>query len=206
MFLPDVPYHAVHFYRTLDGLADTISRFVADGLAIGQPAVVIARPHLRQRIEAGLAALGADAGTAIDLNRLVLVDAATAVEAILVDGQPDLLRCGKLLESFLERVGEAAGNGKVRFYGEMAGLLWHAGQRVAALELEEFANQATAHARCISVCGYCSPDLPERSASDDLCAFHTHVMSDAGELSPLADMGRPGFPGPPPRPDTQLSN
>jgi hypothetical protein len=182
MRLPDVPYHAVYFYRTPDGLADTISRFVADGLAIGQPAVVIARPHVRQRIEAGLAAVGVDAGTATRLNRLMLVDAATAVEAILVDDRPDLLRCGELLDSFLERVGDRSGSGKVRFYGEMAGLLWHAGRRVAALELEEFANQATAHPRCITVCGYSSPDMPERSASDDICAFHTHVMSDTGEV------------------------
>ena len=173
--------HAVHFYRTLDGLGDTVARFIADGLAVGQPGVVIVRPEVWPHIERGLLAHGIEVDDAIARHRLVRLDAATVLEQILSDGRPDPAKARKALESILGRVENASKDGTTRFYGEMAGMLWGSGRRVAALELEELGNASPGH--CMVVCGYCAADMPERSADDDICAFHSHVLSATGELT-----------------------
>lgn len=173
--------HAVHFYRTLEGLGDTVARFLADGFAVGQPGVVIVRPEAWHHIERGLVAHGVEVDAAVATRRLVTLDAATILEEILIDGRPDPVKCGQKLQSILEHVENGSTERSTRFYGEMAGMLWGSGRRVAALELEELGNASPGH--CMVVCGYCAGDLPERSTDEDICAFHSHVLSASGELT-----------------------
>lgn len=175
------PCHAVHFYRTLDGLGDTVGRFIADGLTAGQPGVVIVRPEVWQHVERGLLAHGVEVDAAVTRRRLVVLDAATILGEISSDGRPDPVKCRQTLESILGRVENGSTERTTRFYGEMAGMLWGSGQRVAALELEELGNASPGH--CMVVCGYCAGDMLERSADEDICAFHSHVLSATGELT-----------------------
>jgi anti-sigma regulatory factor (Ser/Thr protein kinase) len=67
--------HAVHFYGADDELADSVGRYLADGIRSGEGVLVVATTPHRLAFKARLARDGIDAGRERRAGRLLTVDA-----------------------------------------------------------------------------------------------------------------------------------
>ena len=179
------PCHAVHFYRDHRALSDVVSGFLADGFTCGQPAIVVARPQLRQDVEATLQTLGIDVTESLGSGRLVLLDAGTVLNAILANGRPDPARFRREIGSVFAGMPDDGGPRTVRIYGEMVDLLWQAGERVAALELEDCWNTLASSYDFSLLCAYATSGKWERSAEDDIRTFHSHALYGPREFATI---------------------
>src|ERR1051326_6413373 len=78
-------FHAVRFYEHDQSLARIVARFIAEGLALVEPAIVIATPeHLRSILEAAATSIDVEALT--NRGDLIALDVEAALEAFMVDG------------------------------------------------------------------------------------------------------------------------
>src|SRR3954452_2679976 len=68
-------FHAVCFYEDRPSLARTVAKFIGDGLAANQGAVIVATPAHRDAIREQLTAIGVDYDARIGLGELLMFDA-----------------------------------------------------------------------------------------------------------------------------------
>jgi hypothetical protein len=184
--LPErAPRHVVYFYPSSVELTRTVARFVADGFVQQQPAFVVARPRLARDLVLALGGAGIDAAEAEREGRLFLFDADVTLESILVDGRLDATVARHLIRDMFSRLPEALSVGPARVFGEMCGMLWHSGQYVDAMRLEDLDGLWNTRTALTTVCSY-SLEQSERSAQDAICTFHTHRLSSGGELEPIS--------------------
>ena len=170
-------------------LVRSVGRYLADGLAAGEGAVVIAAGPHREAFLGELRALGADPAAAVAAGRLVVLDAQETMAGFLADGQPDRELFEATVRPVLSTLRARCPAG-VRAYGEMVGILWEAGRFAAAIRLEEFWN-ALLHdggfrlfcAYPIDVCG----DGFTPADVDAVMSSHTHVVPTGAELEPALD-------------------
>ena len=85
-------FHAVRFYRDAEGLSRIVAQFLAEGLASGQPAIIIATPAHVASIESGLRERAIDVDRLKMSGDLVLADADSLLAQIMVEGMPDPAR------------------------------------------------------------------------------------------------------------------
>ena len=184
------PTHLVQFYdQEID--AGPIARFLADGLAAGEAAVVIATAEHRQQIADALAALG-DGGAPGHADRFILLDAAETLAALSdEDGKPTVEGLRRHVGTLL--VDLASRYGGVRAYGEMVDLLARAGRIDAAIALETAWNDLLATLPVRLLCGY------ELGAFDHdahgqgfrrVCALHSRVAVSAEDATAAPDRDR----------------
>jgi hypothetical protein len=124
-------HHSVHFYEEGGELMGPLTDFVQEGLDRNERVVFIIVPErwkeLRKRLPART-----------DPERLVVFDARTVVDRLLVDGQPDPGRFAELVRNILA----ATGGRPFRAFGEGVDLLTRDGKFEAAIQLEELWNGA----------------------------------------------------------------
>jgi PAS domain S-box-containing protein len=175
--------HLVRFYDTEDVLGEAVTRFIAEGLAVGESVIVIAtEPHRRafhQRLQSRSAA-GLPPGAT---DRLLFLDAEVMLERFMRNGLPDPARfqaeVGTLLEQRL-----TMSNGRARAYGEMVDVLWKRGNRKGALNLEELWNDLQARHSFSLLCAYAMGSFyKEPAALHSVCSVHTHVLGE-GSATP----------------------
>ena len=119
--------HEVFFYDVDRELVAAVVRYVSEGLAQGEPAVVIATaPHLAA-IDEALRAQGTDVASARATGAYLTLDAADTLATFMVDGSPDPDILMSLSGVLLDRPRDAGSD--VRAFGEMVALLWGPGQR-----------------------------------------------------------------------------
>ncbi|HEV8240490.1 MAG TPA: ATP-binding protein [Thermoanaerobaculia bacterium] len=168
--------HLVHFFDR-DFAAAGIARFLADGLAHGRAAVVIATPEHRQLIAAALHEVARGAPTAEAVGRLLYLDAAATLESLCDErGEPTF-------EGLQRAVGGLLGDlalrwGRIHAYGEMVDLLAGGGRIDAAVVLEEAWNALLAQVPVDLLCGYRldSFDADEGSRGfHRVCGAHAQV-------------------------------
>ncbi len=168
--------HWVQFYETDGFLADSVGRFMADGLRRGDPGLIIATaPHRAAMIER-IRANGVDVDAAIAEGRFVVLDAAETLATFMVDGRPDWDRLRSSVHSVIERIVAAAGSTHVRAYGEMVDLLWRDGQQGAALRLEQFWNGLRGQHELTLLCSYLMDSFHEGGGIPAICRTHSHVL------------------------------
>jgi hypothetical protein len=170
-------------------LVRSVGRYLADGLAAGEGALVIATESHRAAFLEELQALGVDPAAAQREGRLVVLDAHETMERFVVDGQPnrDLFEAtARPLVTALRAVCPAG----VRAYGEMVGVMWEAGQFCAAIRLEEFWNALLAEGGFRLFCAYpidvCGDGFTPADV-DAVMSSHTHVVPTGAELEPALD-------------------
>jgi K+-sensing histidine kinase KdpD len=175
------PLHAVRFYPDDDDLIAAVTQFFETGLARGERVAVIASPAHCHSFLLALRARGMDVERMLQLGRLLLRDADQTLAQIMVGGMPDRSRfrmvVGELLDS-----GEPRGHAArpVRAFGEMVDLLWRAGNRPAAIALEEMWNDLQRERSFALLCAYSAARFS--SAADGLqrvCATHNHLLDGA---------------------------
>lgn len=166
--------HVVHFYGADDELADSVGRYLADGLRSGEGVVVVATAPHRLAFEARLGREGLDAGRERRDGRLFTVDASALLGRFLAGPRLDHRR---FEAAALALIGRAAAGGRpVRVYAEMVALLWDAGDVALAIELEDRWNKLGAHVPFCLLCGYPDSVLAEPGTADavrDVCQLHS---------------------------------
>ena len=167
-------FHAVCFYEDSPSLAGTVARFIGEGLAASQAAVIVATASHRASIRDQLTAMGVDSQERIDRGELLMFDADEVLNRLLVGNRPD----AECFEGTIHPiVDKAAGHRKrlVRIYGEMVDVLWSSGREDAALSLEVLWHQFIAGRKCSLLCGYSSNACPTEGFNT-ICNRHSHVV------------------------------
>ena len=175
----DPEEHLVQLYGKDDRLLTrNISRFLAEGLRRGDGLLAIASPEHSGSVARQLRQEPGYAKAVLE-GRLVFLDAQATLDRLMVAGQPDRARFDSVIGDALAGVQARAGHSGIRAYGEMVGLLWMAGERAAAVRLEEFWNSLL-HASNISLfCAYpidVFGDEFQVEHVDALLCAHTHMV------------------------------
>ncbi|MEP6995799.1 MAG: MEDS domain-containing protein, partial [Acidobacteriota bacterium] len=129
--------HAVQFYENSAFLADSASRYVGAGLALGDAGVVVATEPRRRELEAKLIASGLDLAAARAEGRYLSLDAAETMSRFMVGSRPDERRFAEVVGSIVETVLARSKSMRVRVFGEMVALLCAEGKPDAAIALEQ---------------------------------------------------------------------
>lgn len=168
--------HVVHFYGADDELADTVGRYLADGIRSGDGVVVVATAPHRLAFESRLAREGLDAARERRAGRLLTVDASGLLGTFLAGPRLDHERFEAAALALLGRA--AAGGRPVRVYAEMVALLWDAGDVALAIELEDLWTKLGARVPFDLLCGYPDSVLAQAGAAAavrDVCQLHSAV-------------------------------
>lgn len=168
-----------------DLLAENVSRFLAAGLARHEAALIVATPERRHRILQQMESSGAALDAARLAGHLVELDSPTVLESLLVDDRPDWNAFEKIVGSTVGLLARTAGEGQLRAFGDMVGLLWQSRRTAAAVALEGLWNRLLESHPFHLFCAYPIDVLGRefrRETVDQLFCCHTHVMPDNGEL------------------------
>jgi len=172
----DARQHVARFYKSDDELVEQASAYVIDALTSGETAMVVAtRPHL-VALQAALAEAGIEFDRACADRRLITVDADEALKRLIVDDWPDGDAFARELGGLIPDLVEAGR--PLRVFGEVVGLLWHAGHVGAAIELESLWADLLRRFAFGLYCAYPANTCAGTPATDsirEICACHAAV-------------------------------
>ncbi len=171
-------YHAVQFYKDEDSLAATAAGFLADGIAMGQPALVVATSSHTARIFSVLKSRGLDVDLLRRTGELTVFDARKMLSSFMVGNMPDPLLFKSNAGDAIERLCVGRASGPIRAYGEMVDLLWQDGNAEGAIRLEILWNQLASTYEFSLLCGYAVGHFYKESVGSrfqDVCDQHSHV-------------------------------
>ena len=168
-------HHGVQFYNDSHKLCTSVADFLGDGIAAGQPLVVIATPKHRQAVvnelqsrHFGVEALLRDGG-------MVLLDARETLDRFMVDGMPDQQKFEEAVGALIGEVRRGRPDCVIRAYGEMVDVLWRAGNARAATRLEVLWNDLAEKHPFSLLCGYSMGNFyKETQGMQHVCDLHTH--------------------------------
>ena len=159
-----------------------VSGFVAEGLALGQPALIIAtKPHI-DCIVNNLTAATIDVKALKQKGNLLLLDARETLATFMANGQPDPDFFKASASGALGKLARGRTT-TIRAYGEMVDVLWKDGMSAAAIKLEMLWNRLANTHDFSLLCGYAMGNFYKDATIDDVCRHHTHVVSDDGRVS-----------------------
>ena len=171
--------HIVQFYDSDQFLAATATEFLGNALAAEIPILIVATEPHRTLLLDGLAARGFDVAAAIRTGELLAVDAAETLATFMVNDVPDPAQFRATAEVLLGRMNRGGGRARVGIYGEMVDLLWKAGNRAAAIRLEELWNALAAEHVFSLFCAYAMSnfrDAAHAASFQKICRQHQSVF------------------------------
>jgi anti-sigma regulatory factor (Ser/Thr protein kinase) len=178
--------HAVHFYDRERELAHVAGRYLIDGLRAGAAAIVLATSAHRREFAAELVEGGVDVEARERDGGLVMLDAATTLEALMPAGRIDRDAFREVIGSLVRRA--SLRSAEVRAFGEMVGVLWERGDVAAAIELEQLWNELQHELDFSLLCAYRSDLVSGTNMADavsEVCGLHSAVLSGP----PRAELG-----------------
>jgi DcmR-like sensory protein len=174
--------HAVQVYRDVSELADSVTRYLAVGFDLGEPAVVIARPEHWATFAEQLARSGWSVARIEHSGLLFFADADTTLAAIMDGDRPSAEQFEAVVGGLMNRVGARFPSCRIRAFGEMVDLLCERGNPRGAADLEELWNRLARRRSFSLLCGY-RADVFDRAAQISLlpaiCRSHSHVLPTA---------------------------
>lgn len=172
--------HAVQFYDDDNFLCEVIADFVAEGLANGDPVIVIPTSERAEALKAELTERGVDIGRALEEDRFRLLDAQETLAEFMRGPMLVEEQCRQVLDRIINGVEPVAAEGRpVRVFGEMVDVLWRSGNPVAAIRLESIWNAALHRVPVSLLCAYAMDNFNRsvhEKAFDELCSQHTRVL------------------------------
>ena len=171
-------YHAVQFYNDDMTLARLVGAFLAEGLAAGDAAVIIATPEHRQLIEGDLRNRSVDVDGSRKMGELVILDARETLNTFMVDGTPHASTFNYVVNRVLDQVCRPHAECTIRAYGEMVDVLWSDGLDAAAIRLEVLWNELGRSRDFKLLCGHSMGNFYESAALEAIKHQHSHVVSD----------------------------
>jgi hypothetical protein len=178
---PSGHFHAVRFYKDSECLSRIVANFIGDGLAAGEPAVVIGTQAHRDVIVRNLREMALDVDKLQRDGDLFLLDADEMLGMFMVDGMPNTALFRDAIVPVIERACRGREDCVIRAYGEMVDVLWKQGHTVAATRLEMLWNDLAASHTFRLLCGYAMGNFYKDAAVEDICSHHSHVVSDSGD-------------------------
>jgi hypothetical protein len=173
--------HVVQLYGADEQfLARNVSRYLAEGLKRGDGLILIATSLHADSILGQLRDATPEVAGALRQGQLVSLDAAATLAGFMCDGQPDRAMFETVIGGALREVRAQATSGKVRAFGEMVGLLWAEGNRLAAILLEDYWNDLMRRNEFSLFCGYpidLFGDLSEMEGLHSVLGTHTHLLA-----------------------------
>lgn len=166
--------HIAQFHSDNRTLADRACEFFAIGADVGDALIVIATPEHRSMIEDCLGKRGVDVRALAMLGRYSAHDAAETLSRLLVARKPSPLLFGEVVGSAISRLRPESG--RVRAFGEMVSLLWAAGDRDAAIRLEEIWNDWIGFHPLSLMCGYEFDGAMDARGFSAIARTHTDVL------------------------------
>lgn len=179
-------YHAIRFYESDRSLARIVAEFLKEGFDGGSPGIVVATASLRTDIIRELTDRSLDVDQFQRSNDLLLIDAKETLSTFMRDGEPDAGRfkdemCQVIREVCRDRTGCT-----VRIFGQMVDVLWQQGERDAAIRVEILWNQLAQTEAFSLLCGYAMGNFYKDAQFADICAQHSHIVSDDGSADRVA--------------------
>jgi hypothetical protein len=184
-------FHAVRFYDNDKSLAQIVAGFLSDGLALGEPGIVVATPAQRAAILRELVAKGLDVVRLQRSDDLVLLDAAETLSTFMIDGNPDAARFNDGMCDVIKRACGARPNCTVRIFGQMVDILWQQGAHQAAIRLEILWNQLANTEVFSLLCGYAMGHFYKEANLDEVCAHHSHTIGADGRARKVPERPTP---------------
>jgi signal transduction histidine kinase len=184
--------HVVQFYDTEDFLCARVADFLGDGLAGGEPIVVIASEDRQQAFHARLKARGFGAQAAAD--GAIWLDAHETLAKFMVGTMPDGSRFREVIGGSLQRSSASGRHARVRAYGEMVDILWKAGNAKAAIRLEELWNELASSHSFQLMCAYVMGSFYKATDAQQVqqvCSTHAFVLpaENAPSVMPTPALG-----------------
>jgi hypothetical protein len=170
-------YHAVQFYGSDDRLYSTVSAFLAEGLIVGEPAMIIASAAQRGGMLGQLNARMIHVDHARRTGDLLVLDADEMLALFMVDGMPDPDLFETNIGRFIDQVLQGRPGSTLRAYGGMVDILWKQGHSDAAIRLEILWNGLATRFGLALLCGYAMGHFYKQVPQlQDVCSHHTHVF------------------------------
>jgi hypothetical protein len=170
-------HHAVQFYSCEERLFSTAATFLAEGLIIGEPAMIIASAPHRDGILGQLHARLIHVDLARKRGDLLMLDAHEMLALFMVDGVPDPELFDMNIGRVIEQVLQGRPGSILRAYGGMVDILWQQGQTDAAIRLEVLWNSIATRFGLALLCGYAMGNFFQHVAQlQDICGHHTHIF------------------------------
>ena len=166
--------HAVRFYRSDEALAQIVAEAVGRGLQAEQPGLIVATPDHTALIVRELQLRGVDLEQRRRSGHFVVRDAARTLNDFMVDGVPDSLLFGKVMNPLLEELCRNRPGQIIHVYGEMVDLLWKRGETRAAIQLEMLWNELANRHEFSLLCGYAMGNFYKDAEKREICSHHTH--------------------------------
>lgn len=183
----------MQFYRDPEFLGRTVADFLIEGLAAGQPALVVATEANRTAIADYLADREFDAEELERRGRYVALDAREVLSRITHAGVPDPSTFRTVAGGLIDETLRSGGGVQVRVYGEMVDLLWREGRPEASLNLEKYWNALAETHSFALMCAYRMEGFRQpgqQPAFDNLCAHHSRVLPDESYARNDSEDGR----------------
>jgi DcmR-like sensory protein len=176
-------FHAVRFYESQASLCRTVADFLGEGIALGQPGLVIATPAHRDALLTELRSRHLDVDQVQAAGTLLLLDARAVLARFMVDGMPDTSLFKTHVPAALDRLCRGRKGCTIRAYGEMVDVLWQDGLTAAAIRLEMLWNQLAMTHDFSLLCGYAMGNFYKDAGMRDVCAQHSHVIAAESAMS-----------------------
>ncbi|HEX4802092.1 MAG TPA: ATP-binding protein [Myxococcaceae bacterium] len=176
--------HAVQFYEDDELLVDAVARFAAAGLVAEEPVLIVATEEHRVAFADRLRRNGVEADSALASGLLTLLDAKETLARFMVGTEPEWNRFRATFGSLLEQCRAARPTARVRVFGEMVDLLWRAGNRAAAIGLEELWNELARQQSFTLLCAYSMGNFyrpGDGERLDAVCGRHSHIVPAADD-------------------------
>jgi PAS domain S-box-containing protein len=171
--------HLVQFYEDDEFLCETVCEYASAGLATGEPVVIIATADHQQAFANALRAKSFDVDHAQVSGQLTMLDADETLAQFMRGGAPDGELFRMHVGSLVRAVRAARQERPARAYGEMVDVLWKAGNRGAAIRLEQLWNELATVEEFSLVCGYRMDGFHSAQDQADferVCSCHSHVV------------------------------
>jgi hypothetical protein len=171
--------HSVEIYDRDADLIKSVSAMVATSLSFGDSALIVATPGHRDQLARELTASGIDLDRCVQEGRYTALDAEQVMNLVMLDGYPDRNLFDTNFLSVVSSVRDRAKNHNhgLTIYGECVALLWDAGRKQAALELERFWQDVFREDPSFHLhCAYPRAVFADTSEIESVRHTHSHVL------------------------------
>ena len=177
--------HAMQVHRDVETFLDGLAFFFDLALRRGDATCVIASEPVREGLGVRLRARGWHVGGSSGHKRILVIDAADALNRFMRNGLPDADRLAEIAAELDQyRIAVAEGpTSRLTIFGNLVMSLTSDGNAIAAIALERHWNTLTHGLPFVTLCGYATScfhdDVP--TLWSDACAEHS-VLSHASDV------------------------
>lgn len=173
---PAAESHLIVFYDDEEFLVDVVVEFLCTSPTPSDQGLIVARERHAQLLLVALEQRGLDVSEALASGALVMLDPQALIERSTIAGALQAARLIETLDGELRR--RCNMGGRVRAYGELAGLLREQGHFEVCTQLEEYWTGVALERGVAVLCGYrgARPGTADVVPAGQLCALHSVAL------------------------------